>query len=52
LWVAVDFLIEDARLDIKTRVIASHQQIVRVDEEDVGAMPGFEDRAREASPGA
>ena len=49
--VAVDFLIaEDARpTTTKTRVIASHQQIVRVDEEDVGAMPGeVEDRAREA----
>jgi D-beta-D-heptose 7-phosphate kinase/D-beta-D-heptose 1-phosphate adenosyltransferase len=49
--VAIDFLIaEDARpTTTKTRVIASHQQIVRVDEEDVGAMPGeVEDRAREA----
>ena len=49
--VAVDFLIaEDARpTTTKTRVIASHQQIVRVDEEDVAAMPGeVEDRAREA----
>ena len=47
---AVDFLIaEDARpTTTKTRVIASHQQIVRVDEEDVAAMPGeAEDRARE-----
>jgi D-beta-D-heptose 7-phosphate kinase/D-beta-D-heptose 1-phosphate adenosyltransferase len=48
--VAVDFLItEDARpTTTKTRVIASHQQIVRVDDEDVGAMNGeVEDRARD-----
>jgi D-beta-D-heptose 7-phosphate kinase/D-beta-D-heptose 1-phosphate adenosyltransferase len=48
--VEVDYLIaEDARpTTTKTRVIASHQQIVRVDEEDIGAMPGeVEDRARE-----
>jgi D-beta-D-heptose 7-phosphate kinase/D-beta-D-heptose 1-phosphate adenosyltransferase len=47
--VAVEFLItEDARpTTTKTRVIASHQQIVRVDDEDVGAMNGeVEDRAR------
>ena len=49
--VGVDFLIaEDARpTTTKTRVIASHQQIVRVDDEDVGAMsPEVEDRARDA----
>jgi rfaE bifunctional protein kinase chain/domain len=49
--VGVDFLIaEDARpTTTKTRVIASHQQIVRVDDEDVGAMCSeVEDRAREA----
>ena len=47
--VAVDFLIaENARpTTTKTRVIASHQQIVRVDEEDVAPLPGeAEDRAR------
>lgn len=47
--VAVDFLIsESARpTTTKTRVIASHQQIVRVDEEDTGPMPAVaEARAR------
>ena len=49
--VAVDFLIsEDTRpTTTKTRVIASHQQIVRVDEESVAPLAGdAEDRAREA----
>jgi D-beta-D-heptose 7-phosphate kinase/D-beta-D-heptose 1-phosphate adenosyltransferase len=49
--VAVDFLIsEDARpTTTKTRVIASHQQIVRVDDEDVAPLPReAEDRARKA----
>jgi D-beta-D-heptose 7-phosphate kinase / D-beta-D-heptose 1-phosphate adenosyltransferase len=48
--VAVDFLIsENTRpTTTKTRVIASHQQIVRVDEEDTALMPSeTEGRARE-----
>ena len=52
--VPVDFLIsESARpTTTKTRVIASHQQIVRVDEEDTGAMPAeAESRAREMIAG-
>jgi D-beta-D-heptose 7-phosphate kinase/D-beta-D-heptose 1-phosphate adenosyltransferase len=47
--VAVDWLIpEDARpTTTKTRVIASHQQIVRVDEEDIAPISGeAEGRAR------
>jgi D-beta-D-heptose 7-phosphate kinase/D-beta-D-heptose 1-phosphate adenosyltransferase len=49
--VAVDWLIrEDARpTTTKTRVIASHQQIVRVDEEDIAPISGeAEGRARAA----
>ena len=52
--VAVDFLIsESARpTTTKTRVIASHQQIVRVDEEDAAPIPReAEDRAREVIAG-
>ena len=52
--VAVDFLIsESARpTTTKTRVIASHQQIVRVDEEDTAPMPvEVESRAREMIAG-
>ena len=48
--VAVDFLIAESvrPTTTKTRVIASHQQIVRVDDEDVGAVDGeVERRARE-----
>ena len=48
--VAVEFLIsQNARpTTTKTRVIASHQQIVRVDDEDTTALPcDAEDRARE-----
>jgi D-beta-D-heptose 7-phosphate kinase/D-beta-D-heptose 1-phosphate adenosyltransferase len=48
--VAVDSLIsENARpTTTKTRVIASHQQIVRVDEEDIAPIPReAEERARE-----
>ena len=47
--VAVDLLIaENARpTTTKTRIVASHQQIVRVDEEDTAAMPReAEERAR------
>jgi len=49
--VAADFLIsENARpTTTKTRVIASHQQIVRVDEEDIAPISGeAESRARAA----
>jgi rfaE bifunctional protein kinase chain/domain len=49
--VAADFLIsENARpTTTKTRVIASHQQIVRVDEEDIAPISReAEERAREA----
>jgi D-beta-D-heptose 7-phosphate kinase/D-beta-D-heptose 1-phosphate adenosyltransferase len=48
--VAVDFLISDAArpTTTKTRVIASHQQIVRVDEEEVEPMHSdAEERSRE-----
>ena len=49
--VAVGFLISESGrpTTTKTRVIASHQQIVRVDEEDVAPIPReAEERAREA----
>jgi D-beta-D-heptose 7-phosphate kinase/D-beta-D-heptose 1-phosphate adenosyltransferase len=49
--VVVDFLIAESErpTTTKTRIIASHQQIVRVDEEDTALMPPeTEVRAREA----